>query len=102
MRTNERNFSYLRKKISVYTKKNFCIYEKIFLHIQKFISLRTEISPPAEGGKKMGGDFRLFAPSQAASGAFFGFLPQPSQTTQVSASYNSIRTETDSETSLPP
>lgn len=32
----------MRREISVYTKINFCIYEKIFPHIRKFIAVRTE------------------------------------------------------------
>lgn len=30
------------RRIFIYTEKKFCIYEKIFLHIQKFIYVRTE------------------------------------------------------------
>ena len=44
----------MRSEISVYTKINFCIYEKIFLHIRKFSSAYTQgnrriyahLSPP--------------------------------------------------------
>ena len=38
-----KKLSHIRREISVYTKINFCIYEKIFPHMRKFIAVRTEI-----------------------------------------------------------
>ena len=34
---------YMRAETSVYTQGNFRIYENKFLHIRKFIAVRTEI-----------------------------------------------------------
>ena len=44
-----RKIAYIRKKISVYKKIYFRIYEKIFSHMWKFFSLRTQIYCPAHG-----------------------------------------------------
>ena len=42
---------YIRRKISVYKKIYFRIYEKIFSHMRKFIFVRTEINFLPQGNK---------------------------------------------------